>query len=73
MENQVLQGVQAKCKSAQSSFKSGAPHLPPASTVSPALGTSNEQLCQRCAHTNSVCRAPNPLGLPRKLTTGLWN
>lgn len=44
MENQVLQVVQAKCKSAQSSFKSGAQHLPPASTVSPALGTSNEQM-----------------------------
>lgn len=53
MENQILQGVQTKCKFIQSSFKTGAQQLCLASTVSPALGT-DEQLCQRNAHTDTV-------------------
>lgn len=44
MENQIFQGVQTKCKSIQSSFKTGAQQLSLASTVSPALGTADGQM-----------------------------
>lgn len=57
MENEIFQGVQAKCKSIQSSFKTGARHLSLASTVSPALGTSDEQMDSfvRDMHTQTLC------------------
>lgn len=57
MENQILQGVQTKCKSVQSSLKTDAQHLCLASTVSPALGTPDEQMNSfvRGMHTQTLC------------------
>lgn len=57
MENQILQGVQTKCKSIQSSLKTAAQHLCLASTVSPALGTPDEQMDNfvRRMHTQILC------------------